>query len=205
MYKHSKEIPWHQDKTANQVFVDIDLAIIKHFLPRESSYSICDLGCGLGYVTNRIYKEFQEFMPELVVTGIDISKSAAAQAGVMHKDINFYGIDIMNDDISKFYSKYDLIYIKDVIWYVAQDIEKFIQKVALLLNDTGLIYVLQSVPDKVHFIGSDIFPSAISIAEFLKEKFNVVYVSTTYEVNSTRVKGEAKKDRYLRFLGSKII
>jgi len=144
MYKHSKEIPWHQDKTADQVFVDIDLAILKHFLPKKSSYSICDLGCGLGYVTNRIYKEFQEFMPELAVTGIDISKSASEQAKAMHMGINFCNIDILNDDISGLYSKYDLLYVKDILWYIINDADVFFRnaKKCLSLKDIYMCFNL---------------------------------------------------------------
>jgi len=114
-YKHSKEIPWHQDKTSDQVFVNIDLANLKHFLPKNSNYSICDLECLLGYFTNRIYKEFQPLIHNLQVTRIEISKTASEQAMAMHKGINFYGKDNINDDISELYSQYDLIYKKDVI------------------------------------------------------------------------------------------
>lgn len=53
MYKYSREIPWHQDKNAYSVFSNIDIAILKQY----KYESICEIGCGLGYFTNRLHKE----------------------------------------------------------------------------------------------------------------------------------------------------
>ena len=203
MYTHSNETPWHQDKAATRVLIDIDLAILRHFLPRENTYSICDLGCGLGYVTNRIYSEFQEIFSDLKVTGIDISKIAAKKAKDLHSNINFYHLDILKDDISILTTKFDLVYVKDVIWYISNDAEIFFDKATKLLNKNGLIYVMQSVPDKPKFVGSDLFPTTLSIAEFLQNKFNPIYISSTYEFNCVNPLGHPSKDKYLRFFGSK--
>lgn len=53
MYRYSKEIPWHQDKTVYSVFSNIDISILRQF---KYKY-ICEIGCGLGYFSNRLYKE----------------------------------------------------------------------------------------------------------------------------------------------------
>lgn len=53
MYKYSAEIPWHQDKTVYSVFSEIDIAILKQY----KYESICEIGCGLGYFSNRLYSE----------------------------------------------------------------------------------------------------------------------------------------------------
>lgn len=203
MYRHSKEVPWHQDKTANQVFVDLDIAIIKHFLPQFKIKSICDLGCGLGYITNRLHAELFPYVEGLDVTGIDVSSAAAAQALSLHPHLKFFGLDILKDDILQWEAKFDLLYMKDVLWYVCPDVDQFIHKAKTLLREGGGIYVLQSVPDRREYFGSDVFPSTFAIAEFLSGHFENIYTSSTYEINSNRVVGDYDKDKYLRFLGRK--
>ena len=54
MYQDSSDIPWHQDKTAYEFYVEIDLALIKRFNQLHKFTSICDIGCGLGYITERL-------------------------------------------------------------------------------------------------------------------------------------------------------
>lgn len=203
MYRHSKEVPWHQDKTANQVFVDLDIAILKHFLPEFDIRSVCDLGCGLGYVSARLLSELSPLFAGLDVTGIDVSLEAAARARLLHPQVTFHGIDILHDDIAAWEGKFDLLYVKDVLWYVAQDAGRFFDRARTLLKTGGAIYMLQSVPDRSNFVGSDVFPTTFSIAEFLSRMFEGVYVSSTYEINSNRVAGNYPKDKYLRFLGRK--
>ncbi|MCK9376428.1 MAG: hypothetical protein M0P73_09770 [Syntrophobacterales bacterium] len=41
MYRHSTDVPWHQDKTSYSVFSDIDLAILRQYRYN----SICEVGC----------------------------------------------------------------------------------------------------------------------------------------------------------------
>lgn len=55
MYRFSREIPWHQDKAAYKVFSDIDIAILK----QHTHDTILDIGCGIGYFTNRLYQELK--------------------------------------------------------------------------------------------------------------------------------------------------
>src|SRR3989338_6728270 len=82
MYQHSSEIPWHQDKTAYAVFSDIDIAILKQY----KYDSICEIGCGFGHFTNRLYKELCSNNNEpsplsfQQVTGIDVSQTAIEKA-----------------------------------------------------------------------------------------------------------------------------
>lgn len=55
MYKYSKEVPWHQDETAYHVFSEIDMAILKQF----NYDSVCEIGCGLGFFSARLYNELK--------------------------------------------------------------------------------------------------------------------------------------------------
>ena len=201
MYRHSREIPWHQDKTAQQIFVDLDLAILKRFLPPSGTRAVCDLGCGLGYVSARLHAELSPSFPGLAVTGLDISTEAARRAQELFPHLSFAGIDLLSDDLNPWRGRFDLIYMKDVIWYICADVERFFDNARQMLRGGGAIYVMQSVPDKPTFIGSDKFPSTFAIGDFLSARFEPIYVSSTYEMNSGRVVGHSATDKYLRFLG----
>lgn len=205
MYRYSKDIPWHQDKTARQVFVDLDIAILKHFAAQLGFRSICDLGCGLGYVTDRLRSELSPHVKDLEVTGIDVSSSATTRARSLHPHTTFAAVDILKDDLGQWEGKFDLLYMKDILWYVCQDVGRFLQRAKTLLGEGGFIYMLQSVPDRQEFVGSDVFPSALSIGKYLSRHFESIYTSSTYEINSNRVVGDHGKDKYLRFLGRKYL
>ncbi len=179
MYRNSKEVPWLQDKTANKLFVDLDISIIKHFLTQFNISSICDLGCGLGYVTSRLHKELLPLVSNLNITGIDVSIEAINQAKMIHPDINFIQANLAIQKLD--HIKFDLIYMKDVLWYICNEVDDFILSAKEMLNPGGVIYVMQSVPDKEVFVGSELFPTTFAISSFLEKSFEPVYVSSTYE------------------------
>ncbi len=206
MYCYSKEVPWHQDKTAYSVFVDLDLAILKHFSSASNVTSICDLGCGLGYVTDRLNNELlppRQSDDVRNVTGIDISSNAVAKAKALFPHIDFYSLDILKDDIRLFEEQFDLLYMKDIFWYITQDADRFIQTARSFLKPNGCIYIMQSFPDKKEFIGSNLFPNTYSFGNWCSSYFDNIYTSSTYEFFSETISADRPKDRYLRFLGRK--
>lgn len=203
MYRQSTEIPWHQDKTSSQVFVDLDLAIIKHFIPLYNVQSLCDLGCGMGYVSSRLRSELAPLNLQLKITGIDASEDAINKASMLHPNIEFITLDLLKDDISSLKGAFDFLYVKDIFWYVMHQADKFIEIATILLKDGGLFYMMQSVPDLDNFYGSKFFPTTFSIADFLSKNFKNIYTSSTYEVSPNQAANIYKKDRYVRFLGSK--
>ena len=136
-------------------------------------------------------------------TGIDISQTAISKARRLFPDITFLTKDILLDNISDLTEQFDFVYIKDILWYVIHDIDRFILKMRQMIAPNGFIYVFQSVPDLDKFYGSDLFPDTFAIASFLARYFEKQYVSSTYEVNAKRVVGNYSKDKYLRFFGCK--
>jgi hypothetical protein len=57
MYKNSEEVPWYQDETAFALFTEIDLSIINYYHKKYQFKDICEIGCGYGYITNRLQNE----------------------------------------------------------------------------------------------------------------------------------------------------
>jgi len=82
MYRNSSEVPWHQDKTVNSVFSDHTVTLIRRLSPS----SVLDVGCGLGYMLNRLMQEVTDIKKAV---GLEISESAVMKARGMFPDIEF--------------------------------------------------------------------------------------------------------------------
>ncbi|MBU2548460.1 MAG: hypothetical protein KKB20_08635, partial [Proteobacteria bacterium] len=57
MYRHSSGKPWHQDELAYAIFSDIDLTVLRALRKRYGFTTIGEIGCGLGYVADRMQRE----------------------------------------------------------------------------------------------------------------------------------------------------
>ena len=169
MYQNSSEIPWHQDKHAYHIFTDLDITILTHFHKACGFKTICEIGCGLGYVAHRIHKE----LPGVIITGFDISKTAVKRAKRIFPEINFQTLDILKDDTKPYSGAFDLIITKDLIWYVMEKLELFWQKLEQMT--VKYIFISQSFPESNPFYGSDIFPSASAMDQYISKLFRVLY------------------------------
>jgi len=205
MYKEASEVPWHQDRTAFSLIVDVDLAILKHNL-KEHDQEVLDVGCGLGYVTNRI----QEMVPNSNITGVDVSIEAIKKAKTVFPSIDFQSCDLttpLNTRSSLRDKKFDFIYIKDVIWYVVENIDIFVSNISDLLRADGKIYIMQTFPGLEKYYGQDVFPSPSILLDYLSKHFNLLYSQVSYEryteSENNRVINDYPEDIYLRCLGEK--
>ncbi len=52
-----EEVPWYQDETAFALFTEINLSIINYYHKKYQFKDICEIGCGYGYITNRLQNE----------------------------------------------------------------------------------------------------------------------------------------------------
>jgi SAM-dependent methyltransferase len=200
MYRNSSGVPWHQDKTAYSIFTDIDLAILRNFYQEHRFNSILELGCGLWYIAARLKYEF----PKCKVTGVDISPTAIKQAKKKFSGISFHVLDILDTQASRFQDKFDLVYVKDLLWYICHDMDNFINNLQEIIKKGAFIYILQSVPDLNKFYGQNLFPTCDSMITFFSKRFRPLYSSSTYEKNSKRFMGKYAIDKYVRFLGQKV-
>lgn len=209
MYQKSKETPWHQDSTAHSLFTDIDIAIINSFFRRWkpvncSHLNMLDLGCGLGYTTERLRSELVAPVKSKWF-GFDISPTAVEKASHMFPKVEYHAVDILDKKInSKYKNKFDFIYIKDIIWYVCDKIDLVVENLKYMLssqNGGGIIYILQFFPDKEEFYGKDVFPSEYEAMRYFSKHFKKIYFSSTREQNTERVYGDSDMDRYFRFYG----
>lgn len=162
MYKYSTEIPWHQDKTAYAVFSNIDIAILKQF----KYNTVCEIGCGLGYFSNRLLKELSLKSKKLKVTGIDISKTVVIKAAKKFPEIKFIAADLTKESylVKK---NFDLVVVKEVLWYVCHKLDKFLRNSINLIKDRGFLYVSQSFPTNDNWVGKEIIDSPEALKKIL--------------------------------------
>lgn len=196
MYQNSSDIPWHQDKTAYTLFSDFDLAILGHFSQGANWQRVLDVGCGLGYLTTRLHKA----LPGSEVHGADISETAIAKAREMHPQVTFHTADLRSKSLPEL-GQFDLIFMKDILWYVLPEIDTFFYNLNRLLSDGGWCYISQSVPSLPNFYGMEQFPNTTSILGYCARLFERRYASSTYDTGTHRVVGIYEVDKYARFLG----
>jgi SAM-dependent methyltransferase len=124
MYRHSAEVPWHQDRTAYLVFLDIDLAILRQYHYK----SICEVGCGLGFFTDRLWRELRGPEEEVRVTGIDISPTAIDKAKIMFPHLHF-AVGDLTGELPLLEERFDLVVIKEIMWYVCHKLPVFLHNI----------------------------------------------------------------------------
>ena len=173
MYQHSSEIPWHQDLTAMEISVEIDIAIIKFFQEKLCFSNVCEIGSGLGYVTNRL----QEMLKNVKLTGFDISETAVGEARKKFPHIKFETLDVLNlspEDIKSISTQYDLVIIKELCWYVLHELERFWENICSVTQK--YLYISQCFPEEKEFYGSKTLPKASVLCEMVREqKFRILY------------------------------
>lgn len=164
MYRNAVEVPWHQDETVSAIFSDFTVAILK----RRDIRSLLDVGCGMGYMAERLRRE----IPGLSrVVGLDISETAIARATEMFPDIEFVSGTLETLSIE---DRFDVVVSKDVLWYVLDNLPGYLA--GLARRSSRWVYLGQSFPDRRPFYGEEILPDARALLALLdKEGHSVAY------------------------------
>lgn len=168
MYQNSSEIPWHMDKGVEKIFSRVSLTILKKFHEEHHFKTVCDLGCGLGYMTEKIKAELAISR----ITGMDVSFTAIEKAQKLFPDIAFKQYNILNKN-NVHEEKYNLVIAKNILWYVLEDVNLVFSNINALTDK--FFFMTQSFPSSETFVGQDLFPDAMALADFISKKFNVLY------------------------------
>ena len=201
MYRNSSSTPWHQDQAALQIPVDLDLAIINHFSSKIKADRFCDLGCGLGFITERIQSSLKNTLPNLSITGIDVSLTAVKKASARCPAIKFIHGDITSSNFHVPEHTFNFVYAKDILWYILNDLDLAISNLKQMLAPDGYVFFMQSLPDRSNYVGKDMFPNAESIICYLKRHFDPLYTCSNEEILIEQVNRKNTVDRYARFVG----
>lgn len=179
MYRYSSVKPWHQDKTAYRIFSDIDILILKQYKFR----SVCEIGCGLGYFTERLRKEliFKSGKGNKV-TGIDISGEAIHKASKLFPKIEFIKGNLIGKSPLKG-KVFELVIAKEILWYVTHKLSRFLDNATDMVKDGGLFYISQSFPEKRNWLGQEIIDGPEKLKKILLRYAKPVYYCLEYDWN----------------------
>jgi len=172
MYRHSADVPWHQDVNSFDLISDIDIAILK----RGRFASICDIGCGLGYFTERMRTELLSPAggpPQ--VLGVDVSPTAVEAAAREFPRCRFVVGDMLADSWPPVDDTFDLIVMRGVIWYVVHELDRALDRFAKLAAKGGKILVTLSFPPSDTWVGQDIIGSAGDLKDQLSSVMDIEY------------------------------
>lgn len=175
MYRYSKDIPWHQDKNAVSFISHADIAFLRQFRYE----SICDVGCGFGYFTNRLHNELSSNEGKPKVTGIDISQTAIKKAKNLFPEIHFIKGDLIKErPLPGEY--FDLVVLKESLWYVCHKLSQFLQNLLELVKVDGFLYVSQSFPAADKWVGQEIVGSPEDLKKILSQYLKPMHVCTKH-------------------------
>ena len=164
MYQNSADVPWHQDETVNAIFSDLTVAILK----RRSIESLLDVGCGLGYMAERLRRE----IPQLKrVVGIDVSETAIARARSLFPKVEFHAATLASLAGEE---QFDVVVSKDVLWYVLDDLAGYLA--GLVRCSARWVYIGQSFPDMRPFYGEGILPNSAALLMYIQSRsYRIAY------------------------------
>lgn len=174
MYKKSKEIPWHQDKQENLLDIRITIELLKEYSPFDF---ICDLGCGLGYLLDILYKNIGKNESRMI--GCDISKTCCQKAHKLFPLFYFYELDLMqsNSEIMLQIRNVTgegkkLFVIRGVFWYIFKNMRNVVNNIANIVKDNDLLLISQNFPPlESEFVGKEVIPNPEAIITYFEEYF----------------------------------
>ncbi len=164
MYRHAKEIPWHQDKHCDRWYTEIGMLMLKDKAPYES---ILEIGCGLGYISAKLQALLKDDSTGL--DAFDVSGEAVRKAQSLHQCIQFY-TDNISRKTFKPKRRYDLVVVKEVFWYVSEHMGLVIRNINDCVKPGGLLYIGQSFPalDSA-FVGKEVIASPEQLKGYFSE------------------------------------
>jgi len=127
------EDPWSQK--GSQLHKPNRLSLIKQ-LEKLQPKSILDVGCGLGHLTQAI-----KILITNDILGVDISKVCIEKAGSLFPDTKFQELDIRKEFPDR---TFDVVILNGILWYILNDLDTIVDKVANSLNDGGCLIFVQA-------------------------------------------------------------
>ena len=140
-----------------------------------------------------------------MVTGIDVSQTSIEKASKQFPWIRFIVGDLTkgnpfrpstmsneqsatNHDLSPLSLEpsacsFDLVVIKEVLWYVCHNLKQFMQNVISMIKKDGFLYVSQSFPESDKWVGQDVIDSPERLKEIMLRHLKPVHICTEVDWN----------------------
>lgn len=117
-----------------------------------------------------------------MVTGIDISQTAINKAKSLFPEIRFVCSDVLKErPLPGEY--FDLVVIKEVFWYVLNNLAQFFQNVIAMIRQGGYLYVSQSFPEAEKWVGQEMIDSPDRLKNILLQHAKPVHYCVEWDWN----------------------
>ncbi len=112
--------PWHQKEYQIKSYMKyaVDMSIKKYGLK-----SLLEVGCGLGWITDFLWKN----NPNITIEGMDISETAIKKARLDYPYIKFYVGNLLDYSKKDLKLTYDTLLFAEIMWYILEDIDNIIE------------------------------------------------------------------------------
>lgn len=171
MYQKCAEVPWQQDQTPSFWWTKVAKQIIQLHAPYEWAV---DVGCGLGYFTHEMAGTCFR------MHGLDVSPTAIHKAKELFPQYTFEVADLRTPlTITR---QYDLVVVKDLMWYVFPQFEQVLANIRALCKPDGTLFVFQCFPPlENRFIGHHVIPNPAELFARFADGFQLQYQCTCQE------------------------
>lgn len=159
------EDPWGCGEYCNSLNNKLFCEMLFH---QKSYKNILDIGSGLGELTSSLY----QYNKGGNITGWEISKTAVDKAAEKYPNIMFENKNILIDAIE---SKYELITMSEVLWYLLDDVVEVFKKIHDALPENGYLAIHQYFPFEQKF-GRDQMNGLEGFEAFIKDHTPLQFV-----------------------------
>jgi SAM-dependent methyltransferase len=147
LYQNEND-PWGQSGSGTHLDSYYKVArknLIDYVNELVDAYNGCEIGCGLGYVTNLLNVQSNK-----IFDGIDISQTAITKAKQEFPDIEFFIGDISSEKLNS-KKKYDIVILNQILWYILHDIDQVFININQMLNSGGYLIISMLFLEKYEY------------------------------------------------------
>ncbi len=137
--------PWRCQQNVSELRRDVSLMML---LRGRHYQRILDIGCGLGAFTDRL--RIMNGDAETIL-GVDISPTAVKKARAQFPKCSFDVLNAMSDPLPQVGSKWGLVLVSELIWYVLPGLQELLARIYASLGLKGVLFIQQFYPSVQKF------------------------------------------------------
>lgn len=172
--------PWGQsgqDKRLQELYKSSRTALLENIQQLPKVKSACEVGCGLGYVTNFL----EQHLEDIVVDGIDISNTAIQKAKSLFNQ-NYLVGDITDKNLN-LPQQYDIIILNQILWYILEDLPTVFKNVNQFTTKNGYL-IISTLFLKNQQYGNEIIGSFDELIQYcLNNSYRFIHGNIDYNDN----------------------